>query len=743
MRKVILIVVFLIAAVMVAAAVWPFFIPTESYRRFVENKISRHLDARVTMEGFRLRLIPYPGYTIRGLGLISATKPFRGMRALWAKKVSGSLAIGGLLRGRVETALTLHHVQLDYRVQDSDSNIGSMLRLGSAPGPQSPEEPNSVVIKSLEVKDGRLNLFLRDDSQPEVIDGIKLEAENLFPAKGTGAEVKLAGVFQGAEGTGFSAAGRVFYDPSRRELTAQEMGANLAGSRLVTNVSINFGVSPISFNFQAATPALTPKAVAPVMPRLVGGLLEGLDWQGQMAADVSLMGTKDAFWLKLQLDATSAGVSAGQIFSKGVGLPLKLSSSLYVRPKTIDVRQASVTLSDDTINVTGQMFRNKNLLTKVLVSGDDLDTISLKPFFPRFWTFGSTEGLGLNINLEGELKGEKPVELGGSFSAKRLIFAGQETVDVKGTMVKTKEHISFPTVRGIFADGQLSGHGRVVPGTVDKYRFAVVVDRLDAGALESIRGLLEGQGSLVVEVQGQGADPETLSLDLKLDGSFILGSGTLTDVKMIGRLFSPETKKALEEQGGTPIEKEQFAALADIGGLVEGLRASFELSQNRLSISQVTWRHPKYQASLQASLERSGLVAGGGDVTVAKDVAMRLVRDAKARQRLLSREGQLVLPVALSGTRTALAVGLDRDKLNMMVASRGAPPPPAMPPAKVVRGIEEPAVKERPAATERRAEGEKVSRRAKPPPKRRRAPARPKRGDEMEAEDILRVIIGR
>ena len=742
MRNAILIAIFAIAAVMIAAAAWPFFIPTESYRGLVEQRIARHLDARVTMEGFRLRFIPYPGYTIRGLGLISAKPPFRGMRVLWAKKVSGSLSIGGLLRGQVVTTVKLSDVEVDYRTRDSESNIAPMLRLGAGATPQSSDEPSSLVIQRLEVLDGRLNLYF-SDAQPEVVEKIELVAENLFPSKGAGAEVRITGAFQG--GPGVSAAGRVFYDPSRWELTAQEVGANLAGSRFVTDISINFGVWPVSFNFHAASPALTREAIAPLSRRLAGGLLEGLDWQGQMAADVTLMGTREAFWLKLQLDATPAGISAGQIFSKGAGLPLKLASSLYVQPKTIDIRQASIVLSDDTVNVTGQMLRDETLATKILVSGDNLDTASLKPFFPRFWTFGSVEGLELNINLEGELRGAGPLGLSGSFKARRLVFAGIETLDVKGTVAKTKEGVSFTTVRGSLASGQFSGHGQVVPGKEDHYRFDVVVDRLDPAALELIAGMLEGKASLVVEAQGLGADPETLASALKLDGSFVLGSGTLADAKIIGQLFNQETKEALEKQSGAAVDEARFAALADIDGKIEELRASFELAENRLSISRVTWNHPQYQASLQAHIEESGLVTGGGTIALSKEEARGLIRDARARQALLSKEGRLVLPVALGGTKSTLAIRLDHDKLNMLVASRRAPPPPARPPAKVVRGIEEPAVKKEPATTERRAEGKKVSRRAKPPPRRRRrAPVKPKRGDEiMEVEDILKVIIGR
>ena len=132
MRKTVFIIIFSLAALMIAAAIVPIFIPTETYRNFVEKRLSRDFDVRVTMEGFRFRLIPYPGYSIRGLGFISTREPFKGQRVLWVKKATGSLTVGGLLGGEIATSVSLNGVEVDVRESEKGSNVGAMVGMGRA-----------------------------------------------------------------------------------------------------------------------------------------------------------------------------------------------------------------------------------------------------------------------------------------------------------------------------------------------------------------------------------------------------------------------------------------------------------------------------------------------------------------------------------------------------------------------------------------------------------------------------------
>lgn|GEM_PF-5701325 len=133
MRKAIIIVTIACAVMLVMAAAVPRLVPSSTYKDLIERTLSRMLDARVSVDSFDFRLIPYPGYTIRGFKLISTKPPFLGMPAVTAEKVVGSLSFSALLGGEVETNLDVRDALIHYKSDSGISNIGVMLRLEQAP----------------------------------------------------------------------------------------------------------------------------------------------------------------------------------------------------------------------------------------------------------------------------------------------------------------------------------------------------------------------------------------------------------------------------------------------------------------------------------------------------------------------------------------------------------------------------------------------------------------------------------
>ena len=108
---------------------------------------------------------------------------------------------------------------------------------------------------------GKLNIYSADDHKPRVIDNIEMVAGNLHPDGGLGAEIGMTGTVLGGGSPDFSFSGQVFYDPVRREFSARGLNAYLAGSRFSLDVSMNFGVTPYSFDAHLATPSLTRETI--------------------------------------------------------------------------------------------------------------------------------------------------------------------------------------------------------------------------------------------------------------------------------------------------------------------------------------------------------------------------------------------------------------------------------------------------------------------------------------------------
>lgn len=126
MRLAVFITVIALAVLMIASAVGPYFVPTKTYQRAVEGALAERLSARVVIDKFRLRLIPYPSYTIHGFALVSKGHPFRGMPVVEAKKVIGSLSFGALFGGDIDTDVEARDVSIHVRSQGGVNNVALM-----------------------------------------------------------------------------------------------------------------------------------------------------------------------------------------------------------------------------------------------------------------------------------------------------------------------------------------------------------------------------------------------------------------------------------------------------------------------------------------------------------------------------------------------------------------------------------------------------------------------------------------
>jgi hypothetical protein len=168
-RLAVLITVIALAVLMIAAAVGPYFVPTKTYQVAVEKALAEKLDARVVIDKFKLRLIPYPGYTIEGFVLVSDRSPFRGMPVVEAKKVIGSLSFGALFGGDLDTEVEARDVGIYIRSQRGVSNVEMMFGHGS-PAPAGEAEPFGTQEPLPEAGPGRAPSRGAEEPEPDVPD---------------------------------------------------------------------------------------------------------------------------------------------------------------------------------------------------------------------------------------------------------------------------------------------------------------------------------------------------------------------------------------------------------------------------------------------------------------------------------------------------------------------------------------------------------------------------------------------
>ncbi len=738
---------------MIAVAIIPIFIPTETYRNFVEKRLSRDFDVRVTMEGFRFRLIPYPGYSIRGLGFISTQEPFKGQRVLWVKKVTGSLSLGAFFGGDLSTAVNLSGAEMDIRRSDDGSNIAAMLGIDSALDDKKSSGDNlkHISIESIEVSGGKLNIYSAGEPKPRIIDNVDIVAGNLKSAGGLGVDLGMTGsVFDDRE-QDFSFSGQLFYDATRREFSTRGANAYLSGSRFLLDLSMNFGLTPYSFDAHLATPALATSAIEPLLELLPQNIGKKIYWQGQLATDLSMRGTSDTFEAKLQIDGTQAKFNIGKSFLKGAGLPLKIVSTFYFQGEDVAIRDASIIFGGDKFDVDGEGSREDGFPYELTSRAKGLNLSSLKLFFPVLRMFGGAQNLGLKFSVMGDLLGEKDLDLMGTFESDGMTFAGRSLSDVNGSFSMKDGMITIDAIKGGFAGGKLSGNGWMLRGNDDEYHFDLVVDRLEASEIKMIDGIITGQSSLVVSVDGRGGDVEKTVKSLELAGSLVMKSGTLKPHAAIGSLFNEETSAAVKAQSGAGFNDGWMTKLYGLDGVVKDLHAEFIFTDGNLSVEKLSWLNPLYRADIHLNVRDGGAMVGEGDILIPKSISTELIPNGIARKLLLDRSGSLLLPVRITGNTNDPELTLDLVELDEMVADDARKAELEGSPAKIIRDDKKSVVTEKKSpervitkenpSTIKKVAGPKKNR--KPVYRRKRRPIRrPSKESTVNTDDLLRVIIG-
>ncbi len=958
MRTAVLISAGAIIIVIALAIAGPRLIPAATYQKIVQESLVEGLDARVEMGEFRFRIIPYPGYTIHDLSIVSTKPPFQGMPVIQAKTINGSLSFPALLRGKIDTAVEMRDVAVDIRMASGISNLGMIMGIESAPSgaeaisvppaaapaasgampqgaepklesipsmpapaiemkveegqqlqpgtaqapaplqpamrampapapivqqqtlpaipaptpvpaptpstipappattttpepapaltqptPPAPSIPGAVpatppvptpspaptvpgllppapakpepaaplgppaselikefilrtaladqpgaaaapvkeekrlIIRSVEAVRGRITVTPEGDAPPVTIDNVSLAAKNISGEGGFIADVRITGAFGGARQPNISAEGRVEIDGARKEFTAKGLKLFINGAQLAADFAMNYGVAPASFDIHVATPDLNPAAFQPFLPFMGGRLPMGLSWQGVVATDISFKGTRDAGEIGVQIDAGSARISSGGMFSKEAGLPFKATATLLSKPEAFTISQCTLAFGDDNINMSGEILRDDVLTARLLAGGRGLKLTSIRSFFPWLASAGALEGVDADVSVEGPLNSDAPLAMEGKFTAAKAEVAGIALTEASAAFSREGEAMTFSALRGTYAGGTLSGNGSIAFGENLKLDFDAVVDGIEAAEIPTLHGALSGKASIVAKAASEGPDGVALAKNLVLSGSLVMPEGKISSFDGAGGVFAADTWKAIEELTHVAPEDATAKKLASASSDVADFKASFESKLDTLSSGEIDWHQPLYSAKLAASIAPSGKIDGSGIVKLSKDIAVQLIRDAAAQKLLLESDGELAIPVTAGGAITAPKLSSDKVKLASDVEQRSKAPEVVQPPAaaeekpkatapketkpKETKPAEKPAAAkpavpakaaqpEKPAAPENKPAAVAPKKEDKPAAAPAPAPATkqgvkkaaPKQKNQDE-EDILKVIIGK
>jgi hypothetical protein len=735
----VLIAVITVAVLLIAAAVGPSFVPTKTYRKAVEEALADKLDARVVIDGFKLRLIPYPSYTIEGFKLVSKHEPFRGMPIVEADKVIGSLSFGALFGGALDTDVEARDVNIFYRSTGGASNVGMMLGLvrdksrdrgsdeapsrdhGATPAP-APTVPGDVIQsmpapaidtppeaggggRSLHMPDlpfvrnafaaedvddervaqlgklaivrGRIEITTDDTPQPFIIEDVSIAVRDINVRAGFSATFKMTGAMEDATRAAVGLNGSIVADAARGEISFRDVRAYLGGMQAVADGTMGFAPGSRTFNVHMASPNVSQAALDPPLSSLGWMVPAAISWQGTFGVDATFKGTGEAGQLDLQLDATPARFSLGDALTKEAGFPFKLQANVMVRPESYSIVEGALSLQGAEVRLAGDSARMGEMMTRLVMSGAGLSLSAMKTLLPWFPDVDALEAGTAEVEISGSLKGAPGLGVEGKLGAESLSLAGVDLTDVTGTFLRQDNRIEFTTLGGKYGAAKLSGNGALMKEASGStaLEFDVVIGELELKSIEVLKGSAEGSSSMVAKVKGVGADRFALMQSVSLAGSLVASEAKLSGWEAAGGVFSEVTWKTLSEKSGAEIGASEAKALAASGGEVANLNVSFEMTEGDIKADKATWTTKFYAADLSAKVSAAGKTSLFGTIAVDASASSKLVADAHARKKMFDGEGRLILPVRGEGNLGAPALSLDGEALTAMIEARARPRP--------------------------------------------------------------------
>ncbi|HQC50570.1 MAG TPA: hypothetical protein PKW68_02050 [bacterium] len=622
-----------------------------------------------------------------------------------------------------------------------------------------------LIITSLDVTSGSVSIMEEGDASPVLVTDIDFSARNIdrMPSseepskKIIRAAVRASAAAFGSDVQNVSITGNLVLDEGGKVLALNDSTIYLSGVQASMDGTVNFSAASPIFDFHAATMTFTPAMLSSIYRDAINEVVSRLDWQGPVAVDIFAKGSPVVYELKVQIDSAQSSMSYGGIFSKTAGLPMKLHGSALVQSDAISIRDLEIFLGEAKLNASGFIRRDDSLSYEIKLDGNGLSDFQVKNYFPPIATVDSFKNLSATVKARGSIKNSNGdnSETRIDFTSESLGFAGIFIDAAEGSVISQGGVLEFPVIRGKFAGGSFSGNGKLERGEKHLFTFSGIASEVDPSKIQSLGGLISGNSSVVIEASSEGSDQLTIAGNMKLSGSLILDSGSWQSHNFGQLIFNQDAWRGIEAVSDFPLSAEVKSKLENIDGAISDFKATFSLSGNLLSASEVGWKNPLYEAeSFSASIKYpeagdpasdkrfgEGMIDGKGVIVIPKGISLQLVTDKGARGKLLDEQDRMLLPVKLSGTLASALVQLDHVEFAKQAEERAAKsaPSPATDPAKATTAPQE---KKSPKAV---VSGKKSPLQAAPKsafPNKEPLPDG-QSSEKKETGDLLRVIIGR
>lgn len=741
--------VLLVAAILIA----PYFVSSSTGINWLKDNLFEKTGANVSAEKFRLRLLPYPSYSIEGLTVALPTEAGGQAYSLKAKKVSGEISLWQFLTGKVQASVKIDDASLNVTLSGDDKGTTALVAIAAATQPT-----DAFELTKLDIDNSRL--YIMKEAQPVFIIENAQSAITPTPGQKGAVDIELAGtvinpfVAQSAVQSGKSSLyfkGQLVLDLVKKELNTNSFAYNFANSQGAISAKINFDSLPIKYNITNSTKGLNYQNASSIFSLLLSKPVYTPQWDGELSVESTFTNTtQEAPELTLNIEATNTRFAFGKWFIKAMSQPFRLGADMLFYPQNLTLKNIVASLAQETINMQGDVLLDGTGTFRLNISGTEISGSVSKTFFPQLGLLDALEHLVISASVEGALFNETPTKVSGSLKVGQLGALGFLISDVESlfdgsvdtaNLTIQKGNLSFAPTAAAAAPAEvnrISGKATVKLGDTTALAFEGSVDPFDFASLPALGGFLPAKGNLSLKLSTDGTSPQDLITNLKTSGTATLTATDFGGRKLFSKVFSAETWNQIETLIGTKPIPAIIQKLENATQESASFTVQFDSLQGNLNLTNMTWKGKEYEASLKGTITAPNELRADGEIIFPKSIALGLISAPLAQKALFGKEAKFSIPIIAGGKFPEITILTDQAKLDNTIKPKFTPKVVATKEAAAAVPSEKPRAPE-PTKTPTPAPA-KEPEKSKTPEKIEHTKSQP---SSQNTEDILKVIIGK
>lgn len=667
--KAFLIVVFSFIALLILLFIVPFFLPASGIRTGIEKRINLFVDGKVSISSVHFRILPYPGFVAHDLLVISDHPEFKGRPVIKADALKGSFSPFAFMKGKMVTDLVVTGAEVNYRSTPNGGTIEF-----------NENGLEQMELRTLSVKGGTFSYTREDAEEPIYFEQVDL---NLASAR-----LELSALAKGGVEKPFSMVCNISLDNQNHLLEISDVDLLWGEMRLSAGAVLQYAAVPRSFDLTIASAEADTETLFKIVPSFVNKLLAKVDASGFSAFNLTLNGTKEKISVKLHTDLTRSKIAVGHFFSKETNLPLKVVFEGSYEPDRLSVEGMTLSLDESSFLVKGVIFDQPAFPVDMEIEqGKTTDKFNIASVIPVMDMADSISLPGLKVKLKGSLFDSKGLAIDGQLRSVSAKFFGYDLSNLELYFNYKDNKLLLVPFKAMAYDGSLTGNGQLILGDIPELSLKLVIDNISASSLNFSKSVIEGKGSLVMDMKGKGKDSSEIKESLVSEGTFVVPKGKFSGLYFAKAILTDDLVNTINPYISGGLNAGVLNQIRGADETFEGLKISFATSGDALTVSKMGWGTGNYNARFSGSINPQLLVVGEGGLLLSEAVTRGLIKDPVSRRKVAGNDDIFEVPVLVSGLMTSLLLSPDKEALLGDVGAEEVKKPEAAkkPPKKTVK----------------------------------------------------------